>query len=93
MTGGMRAWAALLVAMVAWPAVLSAQRLPVGPFPSGTRYDPRLDFRTVSVGRFDIHYHDDVEALARRLASIVEPVAAEIDARLGAPRGLRASSH
>lgn len=83
----MRAGAAVLAAMLVWPAVIAAQPPAVGPFPSGTRYDPRFDFRTVTVGRFDIHYHGDVETLARRLASIVEPVAAEIDARLGAPRG------
>jgi hypothetical protein len=54
---------------------------------SGLRYDPRLEFRTFSVGRFDIHYHRGEEVLARRLATIVEEVAAEIDARFGAPRG------
>ncbi len=54
---------------------------------TGMRYDPRLQFRTFSVGRFDIHYHQGEEALARRLARIVQEVSAEIDARFGAPRG------
>jgi hypothetical protein len=51
------------------------------------RYDPRLQFRTVSTPRFDIHFHQGEEAAAARLAVMVEEVAAEIDARLGPPRG------
>lgn len=51
------------------------------------RYDPRLDFRTLSTPRFDIYYHQQEEALAQRLAGLVEEVAAEIDGRLGAPAG------
>jgi hypothetical protein len=51
------------------------------------RYDPRLQFRTVSTPRFDIHFHQGEEAAAARLVAMVEEVAAEIDARLGAPRG------
>ena len=51
------------------------------------RYDPALRFRTISTARFDIYFHQREEALARRLAGFVEEVAAEIDGRLGAPRG------
>lgn len=51
------------------------------------RYDPRLEFRTITTPRFDIYYHEEEEALARRLAGFVEEVAAEIDRRLGAPSG------
>lgn len=50
------------------------------------RYDPRLQFRTIRTARFDIHYHQREEAIARRLARIVEDVARDVDARLGAPR-------
>jgi hypothetical protein len=56
-------------------------------FIGGSRYDPRLHFRTLSTARFDIHFHQREEALARRLAGFVEDVAGEIDGRLGAPRG------
>lgn len=78
--------ALLLLALAALPAS-AAQEARVGPFPSAMRYDPRLDFRTISTGRFDIHYDADVEPLARRLAALVGPVAADVDARLGAPAG------
>jgi hypothetical protein len=63
--------------MVCVPDLLRAQ----------PRYDPRLNFRTLSVSRFDIYYHDREDALAQRLASLVEEVAAEVDSRFGAPRG------
>jgi hypothetical protein len=52
-----------------------------------TRYDPRLRFRTLSTPRFSIHYHQREEPLARRLASLAQEVAADVDARLGSPRG------
>lgn len=65
-------------ALLLWlPAAAQAQ----------ARYDPRLDFRTLSTARFDIHYHQGEEALAQRLAALAESSAAEIDARLGAPAG------
>jgi dipeptidyl aminopeptidase/acylaminoacyl peptidase len=50
---------------------------------AATRYDPRLRFRTVSTARFDIHFHQGEEGLARRLAGIVEAAAAEVDAAVG----------
>jgi hypothetical protein len=56
-------------------------------FIGGSRYDPRLHFRTLSTARFDIHFHQREETLARRIAGFVEGVAREIDGRLGAPRG------
>ncbi len=52
-----------------------------------TRYDPGLRFQTISTPRFDIHFHQGEEALARRLAGFVDDVASEVDARLGAPHG------
>src|SRR5258708_30376400 len=36
------------------------------------RYDPKLRFRTTHTPHFDIHAHQREEALARRLAGIVE---------------------
>ncbi len=54
---------------------------------ASTRYDPRLRFRTISTARFDIHFHQGEEAQARRLARIVEEVAADVDRVLGAPNG------
>ena len=51
-----------------------------------TRYDPRLQFRTVTTERFTIYFHQREEDLARRLARIAEDVAAALDAHLGAPR-------
>src|SRR4029079_2859862 len=51
------------------------------------RYDPRFRFRTISTPRFDIHFHQGEEALARRLARIAEEVAARVDRGLGAANG------
>ncbi len=52
-----------------------------------TRYDPRLQFRTLTTKRFTIYYHQREEDLARRLARTAEVVAEAVDAGLGAPRG------
>ena len=54
---------------------------------AATRYDPRLQFRTISTARFDIHFHQGEEALARYLESIVEREAASVDAAVGAAMG------
>ena len=54
---------------------------------AATRYDPRLRFSTISTARFDIHYHQGEEALARRLARIAEDAAASLDATLGPADG------
>ena len=50
------------------------------------RYDPRLRFRTISTPRFDIHFHQGEEAIAKRLAAVAEQVAIEMEPRLGRPR-------
>ena len=52
-----------------------------------TRYDPRLRFRTISTARFDIHFHQGEEELARRLARVIEKTAADVDAIVGAAVG------
>lgn len=65
----------LLLALLVAPALHAANR-----------YDPRLRFRTLTTPRFDIHFHQGGETLARRLAGIVELVAAELEPRLGTPR-------
>ena len=54
---------------------------------AATRYDPRLRFSTISTRRFDIHFHQREEALARRLAALVEAAAAEVDRSVGAAVG------
>lgn len=51
------------------------------------RYDPRLRFRTIRTAHFDIHSHQGEEALARRLAAMVERVRKKFEPGLGAPRG------
>jgi hypothetical protein len=68
----------LVVALIALGATQSV---------ASTRYDPRLRFRTVSTARFDIHFHQGEEALARRLAAMIEAAASEVDAAVGAPAG------
>lgn len=79
-----------IVVVVLAGATARAQRHPasgIDAFIGASRYDPRLHFRTLATARFDIHFHQREEALARRIAGFVEDVAREIDGRLGAPRG------
>jgi hypothetical protein len=79
-TGVQAGWTVLAAACV---ALLTADTV----LAQATRYDPRLQFRTLSTPRFTIYYHQREEPLARRLASVAEEIAAEVDARLGRPRG------
>jgi Omp85 superfamily domain/WD40-like Beta Propeller Repeat len=51
------------------------------------RYDPTLRFRTVRTAHFDLHAHQGEEAMARRLAAIVERVRAKFEPVFGVPRG------
>lgn len=51
------------------------------------RYDPRLRFRTIRTPHFDVHAHQGEEALARRLAGIVERVRQEFVPVFGVARG------
>lgn len=66
-----------------WLALLAAS--PV--FAQATRYDPRLQFRTLVTERFTIYFHQNEEELARRLVRIAEEVAAALDSRIGSARG------
>jgi Tol biopolymer transport system component len=74
----------MIRAVVVWVSI--GILLPASALASG-RYDPRLQFKTLSTQRFDIHYHQGEEAEARRLASIAEGVAAKLDGTLGRPSG------
>jgi Tol biopolymer transport system component len=51
------------------------------------RYDPSLRFRTIRTAHFDIHSHQGEDALARRLAAIVERVHDRFQPLLGVARG------
>jgi hypothetical protein len=68
--------AAVLVAVSASSPALDASE----------RYDPRLRFRTISTPRFDIHFHQGEEAMAKRLAALAEEVATDMESRMGRPR-------
>ena len=63
-----------------------AALLGVSAVEASNRYDPRLRFRTLSTARFDIHFHQGEDQLARRLATIAEGVANELAPRFGRPR-------
>ena len=54
---------------------------------AANRYDPRLRFRTLRTVRFDIHFHQREERLARRLAGIAETVADRVARQIGKPNG------
>jgi hypothetical protein len=51
------------------------------------RYDPRLRFRTIRTPHFDVHAHQGEDAMARRLAAIVERVRLKFQPVFGVPRG------
>ena len=80
-----RLWAMLAGLLIATSlgADLAAQDAPIG----GNRYRPGLDFRTLSFERFDLHFHQGEEALAERLARIIQAVAPDLERRYGAPSG------
>jgi hypothetical protein len=54
---------------------------------AANRYDSKLRFRTVRTAHFDVHAHQGEEAMARRLAGIVERVRKKFEPVLGVPRG------
>ncbi|HVD91453.1 MAG TPA: hypothetical protein VNC21_04185 [Vicinamibacterales bacterium] len=54
---------------------------------AANRYDPGLRFRTIRTEHFDVHAHQGEEALARRLAVIVERVREKFQPVFGVPRG------
>ena len=72
------AWCLLLIAL---------SGAATGTAAAATRYDPRLKFSTISTRRFDIHFHQREEALARRLAGFIEAAADGVDAAVGAAVG------
>jgi hypothetical protein len=65
------------------PGAAGAQEAPIG----GNRYRPGLDFKTLTLGRFDVHFHQGEEALAQRLARIIQAVAPDLEQRYGSPSG------
>jgi len=68
-------------------ALLVCVLLLTGTAHASSRYDPRLKFRTLSTAHFDIHFHQGEDAVARRLASIVEAAASELEPQFGRPHG------
>ncbi|HSL20689.1 MAG TPA: hypothetical protein VK886_04080 [Vicinamibacterales bacterium] len=65
------------------PALLLLALLVVtAPVVAAERYDPRLRFRSLRTAHFTIHFHQDEDALARRLARIAEDVHARLSADL-----------
>ena len=74
-------WAFAMVALgvATWLSAADAR--------AAARYDPRLRFRTIRTAHFDVHFHQGEEALARRLAQIVERVRLALQPTFGLPRG------
>jgi hypothetical protein len=73
-----------------WPTALclvAAVFLSASVAGGATRYDPRLRFRTIATARFDIHFHQGEEDVARRLARFVDEAAREVDRAVGAATG------
>ena len=76
---GQAHWRLVLVAL----AVL----IRITPALAATRYDPRLQFRTITTPRFEIHFHQGEDAAAARLARIAEDVATALERTLGPAAG------
>jgi hypothetical protein len=57
------------------------------PVSAANRYDPRLRFRSITTPRFNIYFHHGEEAIARRLAAIVEEVADRLKRQIGTANG------
>jgi len=57
------------------------------PVSAANRYDPRLRFRSITTPRFNIYFHQGEEAIARRLAAIVEEVADRMKRQIGTANG------
>lgn len=72
----------VLAALLVAPAAVHAQDTLLG----AARYRPDLQFRTMTSGRFDIHFHQGEEALAARLVRIIEDAAPAVERRYGTPR-------
>src|SRR5258708_2398327 len=51
------------------------------------RYDPTLRFRIIRTAHFDVHAHQGEEAMARRLAGVVERVRVKFQPVFGVARG------
>jgi hypothetical protein len=66
---------------------LAVTLLAASAVPAAERYDPRLRFRTIRTAHFDVHAHQGEEALARRLAVIVERVRLQFEPVFGVARG------
>lgn len=74
--------------MSRFPRIIAATLLGLlfaSPVPAAQRYDPRLTFRTLRTAHFDIYFHQREEALAGRLARIVEDVSQQLERDLGRP--------
>jgi len=57
------------------------------PVSASNRYDSTLRFRTIRTAHFDVHAHKGEEALASRMAALVERVRRKFEPVLGVPRG------
>jgi hypothetical protein len=66
---------------------LAAVVVSAGIATASDRYDPRLHFRTLTTRSFEIHFHQGEDALAKRLATLAEQVATELEPAFGRPAG------
>lgn len=69
--------------LITFAAPLRAQETLLGTH----RYRPGLDFRTLTLEHFDLHFHQGEETLARRLAQVIRDEAPGLEARFGRPAG------
>ncbi len=73
-------------AMIRRPAALLAALLAAAP--ARAQQDPRLQWQTLQTPHFNIHFYQDMEPVARRVADISEGVAARLAGPLGwSPQG------
>jgi hypothetical protein len=73
--------------VAALAVALSSALLAAPASAQSTRYDPRLDFRTLETERFSVHFHQGEDLLARRLVQIADDVSDRLAPQIGRPRG------
>lgn len=63
-------------------ALLTAAAAALLPSPAEAQRDPRLRWRTLTTAHFEVHYHDPLEPMARRVAAVAERAQRTLEAVL-----------
>jgi Tol biopolymer transport system component len=73
----------IAVPMARSPLTACAAALLLPALAAAASFPPDLRFRTISIGRVSVHYHQEVETIARRAAALAEEILAAHERRYG----------